>query len=155
VSKYREIVGDLWVVPADWRTITTNGFTTRYGRAVMGRGVAYQAKCLHPELPALLGLKLEREGNVPHVFEAYRLVTLPVKPRFGPGNQPGFLAPAEPELIRESLLRLVRLPLDGTIVLPRPGCGAGRLSWDAVRPICDEILTDDRFVIVHQDDGDE
>lgn len=146
--RYQEVVGDLWVVPAEWRVITTNGFTTRLGRAVMGRGVALQAKNLFPELPNLLGIQLEREGNIPHVFEAYHLVTLPVKPQTGPNGLPGYLARADLTLIEQSLARLVQLPLQGPIAIPRPGCGAGGLTWESVQPIVVKYL-DERFVLVH------
>lgn len=148
VMRYQEVIGDLWVIPAEWRVITTNGFTTKLGKAVMGRGVAYQAKCLFPELPNLLGIKLEREGNIPHVFEAFRLVTLPVKPQQGLNGLPGYLARADLALIDESLARLVQLPLSGPIAIPRPGCGAGGLTWETVQPIVTKHL-DERFVLVH------
>jgi len=97
----------------------------------------------------------------------YSLVAFPVKPaqivasefnivkhqrfHFPPGKvAPGWAAMAIPELIVKSSLQLVAL-IDANgwkkVLLPRPGCGAGALSWDEVKPLIAPIL-DDRVVIV-------
>ncbi len=59
---------------------------------------------------------------------------------------------ADPELIRSSARQLVALADKfgyERVVLPRPGCGNGRLSWEGIRPILAGIL-DDRFTVVHK-----
>jgi hypothetical protein len=35
-----------------------------------------------------------------------------------------------------------------TVIMPRPGCGNGRLRWQDVSKVLSDIL-DDRFVVVH------
>jgi hypothetical protein len=56
-----EIIGDLWeegLNPSnnyDAILIPTNGFVTKKGEAVMGRGVAFQAKSRYPEIVTRLG----------------------------------------------------------------------------------------------------
>ena len=54
------------------------------------------------------------------------------------------------EIIETSAYQLVDLANNNpwnTIVLPRPGCGAGELSWEQVEPVVANIL-DDRFKII-------
>ena len=54
------------------------------------------------------------------------------------------------EIIKQSAYQLVELADSNpwnTIVLPRPGCGAGELSWEQVEPVLANIL-DDRFKVI-------
>ena len=44
----KEVTGNIWDYPADIVCITTNGSTTRNGSAVMGKGIALQAKERYP-----------------------------------------------------------------------------------------------------------
>lgn len=60
----KEVKGDIWKVAAenhDWIVIPTNGFVKVNGKAVMGRGLAYQAMEKYPELPAELGGRIKNE----------------------------------------------------------------------------------------------
>ncbi len=75
----------------------------------------------------------------------------------GGRRYPGWMAQADMALIKRSARELRALadehgmPNNGirweSIVLPRPGCGAGELSWDEVRPVLNNIL-DDRFYAI-------
>lgn len=63
---------------------------------------------------------------------------------------PGWALKAEPQLIMQSANILVDLANKhqwDKVVLPRPGCGAGELKWDAIHDILDSIF-DDRFHII-------
>lgn len=135
-------VGNLWTFPATWRVITTNGVVRRDGACVMGRGVALQAKRLFPGIEYEIGRGIKEYGNVPYMMATYSVITLPVKHRWD--------QPADPVLIRQSLVLLTRLPYAGadTVVLPRPGCGNGQLLWNDIRPICEELLNW-RFTVIH------
>jgi hypothetical protein len=90
--------GDLWVladqVKSDAVCITTNGFVTQRGLAVLGRGCAKEAVQRWPVLPAQLGDYLRHNPEVKTVcltnilrrlWEntqlSYHLVAFPVKPR--------------------------------------------------------------------------
>src|SRR5437868_1662644 len=114
----REEVGDLWT----WddgsviaRVITTNGFVTSTGAAVLGRGVAKQAvDRFGPALREKLGEYLQRWGNCVHSFRpnesagrAYWLLTFPVKPAFGRFGEPGFKAEAELGIIERAAAELL------------------------------------------------
>lgn len=51
----KEAQGDLWTLPAEFRCITTNGIWSKNtGEAVMGAGVALDAKRRYPDLPRRL-----------------------------------------------------------------------------------------------------
>jgi len=145
----KQATGNLWTFPADARCITTNGAVTKSGLAVMGRGVAAQAKERWPGLPGILGELLQERGN--HVADLWKptgrplLVSFPVKHSW---RQPADLA-----LIERSCNELMdladRIGLRN-IALPRPGCGNGGLDWAQVGPAIAPLL-DDRVTIVYSD----
>ena len=125
---------DLWSVPADFRVITTNGAVRHDGCAVMGRGCAKEAAGQFPRLPYLLGLCLKRSGNRVHFFPddvigaKFGLFTFPVKHHWNER--------ADLDLIARSVEEFGRQLLASSVyVMPRPGCGNGQLSWEAVRPL--------------------
>lgn len=163
----KEAFGDMLTIECDALCITTNGFVTSNGNCVMGRGIAKQVATELPQVPALLGKLIKRHGNVTQSILTHNnivLVAFPVKPvftinqgdnvvRHAQGNYglhetvPGFHAKADLSIIRDSAERLADLAsFNGwkNVILPRPGCGAGELTWDKVKPILDEYL-DDRF----------
>lgn len=142
----KEVVGDLWKfhVSTNVVVITTNGMVKLDGRAVMGRGVAYQALRLFPDIPVKFGKKLTEKGNHVHYFMDEALVTFPVKHMWWDK--------ADLDLISRSADELVELAgrLPGIdFFIPRPGCGNGNLSWDDVKPIIKKKL-DNRFTIVYE-----
>ena len=46
----KEIKSDIWKVKADWICVTTNGKIRADGRAVMGAGIAKDAKIRFPDI---------------------------------------------------------------------------------------------------------
>lgn len=142
----KEIVGELWDYYGKPNTvvcITTNGTVKKSGEAVMGRGCAEEAKARFPKLPAVLGAFIKRFGNRPwwgHTDGFEGLASFPVKHNWW--------EQADLELIRESAKRLFDWAANHheTFVLPRPGCGNGRLTWEQVRPVI-EFLPDNVLVI--------
>ena len=154
-----EIEGDLWdylKYPDSVVCITTNGFIKKNGEAVMGRGVAAQAKDRFPELPVKLGKKIKRYGNRVQVIldrggmakksvsSFPKIVAFPVKYNWWER--------ADLDLIRISAkqLRKMAREWDGLhFYLPRPGCHNGRLNWEDVRPVLLSQLADvDNVIIV-------
>ena len=138
-----EIVGDLWQEHAAGAVvaITTNGMVTKSGKSIMLRGCARQAADRYPELTKLLGSLLINHGN--HVFDLGRkLVSFPVEE--DPYRNP------EMRLIEQSCQELVELTdyKDWQkVVVPRPGCGGGGLSWSDVRPVLVRHF-DERFHVI-------
>lgn len=128
----KEIIGSLWTLPAEFRVITTNGFIKSDGSAVMGRGTAVQAARKWPVFPKLLGKRIRDHGNRVHLFKfgPSNIITFPVKHNWW--------EQADLELIAQSTLQLHRFAKKKsacTILMPRAGCGNGRLDWKDVRPI--------------------
>jgi len=149
-----EIEGDLFArYPGlNARVITTNGDVRKDGRAVMGRGVARQAAQRWPSLRLRLGdliagseaFHLPAYGNhVHHLGSFYNgnLVSFPVKHHWQDT--------ADLSLIVQSCRELVKLTTKMNwrfVLMPRPGCGNGGLTWDVVKPMIQPLL-DDRFFI--------
>jgi len=152
----KQATGNLWTFPADARCITTNGATRQDGQAVMGRGVAAQAKERWPMLPAVLGVHLRQHGNhvqllmspetiQPPFDDMAHILAFPVKHHWR--------QPADLDLIKRSCGELMELADRiglRSIALPRPGCGNGRLDWAEVGPAIAPLL-DDRVTIVYSD----
>lgn len=139
----KEIVGDLWEEHGQGAVvaITTNGAVNRVGRAEMPRGCARQARERYPGLLKTLGALLSQHGN--HVFDlGHQIVSFPVEEN--PYQHP------ELSLIEQSCRELVELAnYKGwqKIVVPRPGCGGGGLSWHDVKPILGRYF-DERFYVI-------
>ena len=142
----KERDGDIWKAIADYYVITTDGDVRKDGAAVMGRGVALQAKKRFSGIEYTLGRGIQLRGN--HVKLIGRLITFPVKHHWR--------QKADLELIKRSanelrnlindlnVRNMFALPL--RIALPRPGCGNGGLDWKSVKSWI-EIVLDDRFTV--------
>ena len=138
----QELTGNLWdFLGKGVLVITTNGYVTRDGRAILGQGVARQAGTFFPRLAMELGAALLEGGN--HVHELGNgLVSFPVED--SPWSLPDL------RLIRRSARELRELTdLKGwpLVVVPRPGCGGGGLAWHDVAPVlCGSF--DTRFAVI-------
>lgn len=138
-----EVTGDLWTFGGDGpivRCITTNGMVKADGSCVMGRGCAKEAATRWPTLPKLLGAHIKENGNVVAEFikhtdalslkPEYHLASFPVKHKW--------MDEADPDLILQSANSLSTRAVNSnglTFLLPRPGCGNGRLKWADVKPL--------------------
>jgi hypothetical protein len=109
-----------------------------------------------------------KQPAYPRHYVPYHIFTFPTKPEMckeselldhyrrepylGREPYPGWMAKSSLDLILRSAQHLItQVNAFGfkSVVLPRPGCGAGNLSWkDEVRPYLSEIL-DDRFWVIH------
>lgn len=132
-------MSDLWARQAGCQlfvAIPTNGDVRADGLAVMGAGLALQAAERFPDIPKRLGQLLQMNGNVPFVFNEARVVTFPTKPSW---QDPAVLALIEITATRLTQLQEVYKGLR-PILMPRVGCGAGRLTWAKVRPVLDAVF---------------
>ena len=176
-----EVVGNLFEPPAELNVsaivITTNGDTRQDGAAVMGRGVALEAKRRWPGIEYRLGDLLRKDGNHVHRLTTNGRVALgadmgrqyraiPCAPNRRQWRTSHIEVPydiyslpvkhdwrckADLELIKQSVMQLkALLPSDAVIALPRPGCGNGRLAWADVRPILAWYLDGRRFIIIEK-----
>lgn len=140
-----EECGDLWTLPADYRCITTNGALRRNGKAIMGKGVALEARNRYHDVEAILGSLIDRYHN--HVFHlGYNLISFPTKHHWR--------LDSDIQLIKRSAQELVALLKDNPakrILLTRPGCGNGNLQWSEVKIAIQDILVNNKFIIAHHD----
>ena len=157
----KEIVGDIWDYHKQglWIVITTNGTVKTNGEAVMGRGVALQAKQKFRNIADWVGWSLRARGNHCAIYTiqlrvddrlvASGVITFPVKH--------DWQGRADIQLIEQScqeLVKLVEQENPEKIYMVRPGCGNGGLDWKDVKPILEKYL-DDRFVVVERRGGRE
>lgn len=131
--------------------ITTNGIVDKNGNAVMGKGIALQAKNLfHCE--AKLGQYLKTYGNrcfnlgrYKRDNEIFTLISFPTKHHWKEKS--------DITLICKSAIELIAICDKFNITkcyLPLIGCGAGGLNWEVdVEPRLFNML-DDRFIIVRR-----
>jgi hypothetical protein len=166
----KEIYGDLFEQDADAICITTNGFVKTSGECVMGRGCAQTAAQKWPALPLAVGKLIQQHGSRAMVvakLNRYRVVMFPVKPVSEPFNGtntvnhmakkfkvgdlvPGWACKARIDLILLSAIQLEEIASKRgwqRVILPRPGCGAGELKWEDVKPRLEAML-DDRFQVI-------
>jgi len=148
-----EATGNIWDLPGDAICITTNGFVKKDGSCVMGRGIALEAKNKFPRIEYLLGELIKNEGN--NVYSLFQnkdnffIFSFPVKHNWW--------EKADINLIKKSCLQLIEIVDNlklfdlielNAILIPRPGCGNGKLNWfKDVKPVIENIL-DDRFIVV-------
>lgn len=128
--------------------VTTNGCIRNNGYAVMGKGIALQAKNLFPNIDQKLGKYLSEYGNRAFNMGKYRLnqsvvnvFTFPTKNDWRNNS--------DIELIKKSCNELMQLCDKfniSTCIITKPGCGCGGLNYEKdVRPIISKIL-DNRFI---------
>jgi len=147
-----EIYKDLWDCDGV-RCITTNGFVKSNGRAVMGAGVAKEARSRIPDIDLSLGRSIRKHGNVVAriagpdkvPYHHQNVLAFPVKHVWW--------EQADLELIRSSAVQLSRLidqhiGIDLPVYLPKPGCGNGGLTWPAVRGTLADVLDQHRNLYI-------
>lgn len=138
-----EEFGDFWHIRGDLFCVTTNGATRISGDAVMGKGVALQARRKYPDIEIELGKLIRLYGN--HVFHlGHRIISFPTKHHWRQDS--------DIKLIKRSATELVMLLENNPVrrvLLTRPGCGNGNLKWDDVKPAIQDILGDDKFIIIY------
>jgi hypothetical protein len=137
-----ELQSDFWKTEAGYRCITTNGALRMNKRAIMGAGIAQQARSRFPELEVTLGKLILKHGNHVHLL-GHNLISFPTKVHWNRNS--------DLDLIMRSARELVALvntlPDAKRILMTRPGCGMGKLSWHDVKRSIEPIL-DDRFIVV-------
>jgi len=138
-----EVYGELWDFadePGFVVCITTNGTIKKNGECVMGRGCAAEAKARFSWLPKVIGTHIVKNGNIPLYIPDLRILTFPVKHNW--------YEQADLDLIKDSAQRLYEIASHSAFeyILPRPGCGNGRLTWSEVKPILQDLPDNVRVI---------
>jgi hypothetical protein len=171
----REATADLWsfIGVAEHICITTNPIVNSKALAVMGRGCALEAATRWPYVREMLAQHIGLHGNTPHALGVvggengvvWRYPSTPLEntlqTQFFDGGsvlwsfpvKHHWQQPADLVLIMHSAKRLKAIidlyhPEAKLVVIPRPGCGNGRLEWPQVAEKLAPILDDDRFLVV-------
>lgn len=122
--------------------ITTNGTVKKNGEGVMGAGIAKEVAEMIPYAPKKLGTHIKANGN--HVgCICDNFIAFPVKHNW--------YEIADINLIKRSAKQLIdilnRNPTK-LVVLPAPGIGNGKLSWDEVEKVIEPILGSYRNLVI-------
>ena len=144
----KEISGDLWEYYEKQEfliCITTNGFVKANGEAVCGRGCAKEATKQIPGFARLLGSRLKQYGNAPGIMrtspDEWGVFIFPVKHNWWEEASSNLILAGAHALFEQA-----QANPNTTFVLPRPGCGNGKLKWDDVKPLI-EFLPDNVWII--------
>lgn len=118
---------------ADAICVTTNGIIRKDGTAVMGAGIALQAKQRFPGIEITIAKHLKANGNIPGIIHLNPcIVSFPTKHDWR--NDSDII------LIEQSayLLRQMIVTQNWSkIAITKPGCANGKLQWSQVEPILD------------------
>jgi hypothetical protein len=151
----REVYGDMWdlapqyeavCVLVNWERRFDQKTDAEHRRplAIMGRGCAAEALKRYPGLDARFGqiIDTHQKPYVTTIWDQPQLIAFPTKE--------SWRLMSAPSLIEQSA-RQLRTLIDHqhlqSVLLPRPGTGAGRLQWRNVRTLLAPLL-DDRVSIV-------
>ena len=120
--------GSVFIIP-------TNGSVNAKGKAVMGRGLAYDASQRYDTLATKLGDWIKEAGNKCCYFPTECFITFPVKEQWFDTASLYLIGRS----CRETNELIQRFHDEiQKIFIPHVGCGNGRLQWRLVRPILEE-----------------
>lgn len=141
----KEMQGDLFQLLAPI-CIPTNGCLKKNGAAVMGAGVAKQAKQRFKNIDKSLGFLIDLQGNHVHLISGVPpIFSFPTKDHWRDGGDLRLVVRSAYEL-SELIARMMH-PFKN-VYLPRVGCGLGGMNWEnVVKPALNGIL-DDTFIVV-------
>lgn len=144
-----EVKKDFWGIPCDWKAIPTNGMINKVGKAIMGAGLALQAREKLPGIDQKLGSLLGEYGN--RVFylgtwDGYtRYYSFPTKYNWQNKSSIFLIEKSCQELktllslqISENESRNMKAPY---LALPRVGAGKGGLDYNLqIKPILEQYF---------------
>ena len=138
IFSYSRIKGNAICIP-------TNGIINSSRDAVMGAGLAKVMKEKYAGCQTVLGVLLEKRGNIVQEFwnDSTVYLAFPTKENWKDNSSL--------DLIEQSCIQLVDLQEKKQyekIILPKVGCGFGGLQFEIVEPILDKYFFGEVFLIV-------
>ena len=148
-----EIVGDIWEQKCDWLCITTNGIIDKRGSAVMGKGIALQAKQRFSGIEKILAKKIQEKGNIVSslfydIADQKWIISFPTKNDWRDKSDINLIENSAEQLKQHFDKYCSTHKNKPIVMLPRPGCSNGQLDWKDVKKVIEPILTDDRFILI-------
>lgn len=144
---FKEVLGDLWTYYGREPyivLITTNGGLRSNGKAIMSKGCAAEARLKIPGIERLLGAHLQSFGNRLMVTEnGYG--TFPVKINWWEKADLALIVQSAGELAKMAAHKKFA---DKIFILPRPGCGVGKLQWSEVKPLLEACQLPDSVWVI-------
>jgi len=144
--------------------VTTNGYVTKTGYGVMGRGNAKEMASMVLNLPKFLGSFIVKNGYITG-FIYQNIISFPTKPKIGTYknvlsslknkfdedsiNIPGFWCKSDLNIIETSLNQLNNLIIKENlkeVFLPLPGCQNGELKFEDVKPILEKARPEIKLI---------
>lgn len=151
------IIGDIFEIARkdnyDALCVTTNGIVKANGEAVMGAGIAKDAKLTYKGIDKRLGDKLKLYGNQVYqlgkdkyedMFVSYdiAIISFPTKHDYRDKSDIKLIEKSAKELVA-----LVDRKNYKKILVPQPGVLNGKLQWEDVKKVIEPIF-DERFTII-------
>ena len=142
---------NIWTSQCDWICITTNGLLNNKGSAIMGAGLALQAKKKMKGCEIILGQKIKNGGN--HVYQFGQLpkdkilVSFPTKNNWRDNSCLQLIEQSCQELshLWENEVKLSPLKIP-TVGLTKVGCLNGGLDYETqVRPILQKYFGNEKM----------
>lgn len=124
--------------------IPTNGYyNQKTHNLTMGAGLALEAVKKYPYLKKIFGEYVYENGNIPCIINDYSIASFPTKDVYWNNSSLS--------LIERSAIILRDLSLEkwDYVLLPRVGCGLGKLKWKNVREVLSKILVESMFIVVN------
>jgi len=142
-----ELTGDILTYeegnPKVLRCFTSNAVIKVMNDLVMGAGIAKEFRDKWPTTSKFFGLKVKYYGNHVYIMEELNIANFPTKNHFKD--------PSIPELIEQSCKELVEKSGNyEKVLLTRPGCGMGKMTWPESKAICEKYFTSDKFIIMEK-----
>lgn len=116
--------------------ITTNGcVSSNTGKAIMGRGIALQARLRIPGIDLKLAKLITQYGNIPFWMDSHSIIIFPTKYHWRDKSPLDLI-----RLSAEWLDFIARRNTNTYFLIPRPGCGNGGRDWETeVFPIMSKL----------------
>lgn len=143
---YTEIKADIWNFTYDSKVIPTNCRVKQNGRAVMGKGLALQASRNYSTLALRYGTHLKNSTDIKCIYYPdINLIMFPTKYNYDDKADYGRIEKSMKELYDICIENNIK-----RIIMPKVGCGEGKLLWDTVKARILNILNceDIEFIIV-------
>lgn len=149
-----EMKGDFWEIKADWKCIPVNAMFRSDGSAIMGAGLAKQARDRFPMIELALGNVMRQVSSQVTIIQSdennVAYLAFPTKRHWRGSSDLGLIEISTLQL-KLAWLKTFENPAlpPRSVLLPRVGCGEGGLSWEHVKPILERILPERNFIVCY------